>query len=140
MFRAKPNVPFVRLAKIVFKKWRWEKNKKHRVGNECRHTRCPFVVSFLCLWSTVKMVYFFLVLVVCLLLSGRSLHLLPTSKYTHHLSLFVLFWKDRRILFCKIIKYFLFYNFFFNGFTVFCYTKVCSLLFFKSLAFGVCPA
>jgi hypothetical protein len=30
--RAKPNVPLVRLAKIVFKKVRWEKNKKHRVG------------------------------------------------------------------------------------------------------------
>lgn len=40
---------------------RWEKNKKQRVGNECRLTRCPFVVSFLCLWSPVKMVYSFLV-------------------------------------------------------------------------------
>jgi hypothetical protein len=29
---AKPNVPLVRLAKIVFKKVRWKKNKKHRVG------------------------------------------------------------------------------------------------------------
>jgi hypothetical protein len=29
---AKANVPFVRLAKIVFKKVRWKKNKKHRVG------------------------------------------------------------------------------------------------------------
>jgi len=28
----KANVPFVRLAKIVFKKVRWEKNKKHWVG------------------------------------------------------------------------------------------------------------
>ena len=28
----KANVPFVRLAKIVFKKVRWGKNKKHRVG------------------------------------------------------------------------------------------------------------
>jgi len=28
---AKPNVPLVRLAKIVFKKVQWEKNKKHRV-------------------------------------------------------------------------------------------------------------
>ena len=29
---SKLNVPLVRLAKIVFKKVRWEKNKKHRVG------------------------------------------------------------------------------------------------------------
>jgi hypothetical protein len=29
---ATANVPFVRLAKIVFKKVRWEKNKKHWVG------------------------------------------------------------------------------------------------------------
>jgi len=29
------------LAKIVFKKVRWEKNKKHWVGNECRLTHCP---------------------------------------------------------------------------------------------------
>jgi hypothetical protein len=62
---AKPNVPFVRLAKIVFKKVRRGKNKKHRVGNECRLTRCPIVVSFLCRWSPVKMVYF-LCLIVCL--------------------------------------------------------------------------
>ena len=43
---------------------RWEKKLKHRrVGNECRLTRCPFVVSFLCPCSPVKMVYFFLVYV-----------------------------------------------------------------------------
>jgi len=30
--RAKLNIPFVRLAKIVFKKVRWKKNKKHKVG------------------------------------------------------------------------------------------------------------
>ena len=76
---AKPNVPLAGWLKItrlfsflfsgarecfafVFKKCGWEKNKKHRVGNECRLTRCPFVISFLCLWSPVKMVYFFLVL------------------------------------------------------------------------------
>jgi hypothetical protein len=29
---AKPNVPFVRLAKIALKKVRWGKNKKHQVG------------------------------------------------------------------------------------------------------------
>lgn len=32
VFGAKANVPFVRLAKIVFKKVRWKKNKKLRVG------------------------------------------------------------------------------------------------------------
>lgn len=58
---AKPNVPFVRLAKIVFKKVRWEKNKKHRVGNECRLTRCPVSIWSVCFCSLVKMVYFFLV-------------------------------------------------------------------------------
>ena len=36
-----------------------KKIKHRRVGNECRLTRCPFVVSFLCLFSPVKMVYFF---------------------------------------------------------------------------------
>jgi len=35
---AKPNVPFVRLAKIVFKKVRRKKDKKYRVGSECRLT------------------------------------------------------------------------------------------------------
>jgi len=64
---AKPNVPFVWLAKIVFKKVRWKKNKKHRVGKEYRLTRCPFVISFLCCWSLVKMVYFFR-FIVCLLM------------------------------------------------------------------------
>gem|GEM_PF-5936956 len=57
---AKPNVlpkAFgMRLAKIVFKKVRREKNKKHRVGNEFRLTLRPFVISFLCLCSPVKMV------------------------------------------------------------------------------------
>ena len=37
--RAKPNVPFVRLAKIDLKESAVEKNKKYkRVGNECRLT------------------------------------------------------------------------------------------------------
>jgi len=40
-----------------------KKIKHRRVGNECRLTRCPFVISFLCLCSPVKMVYFFLVYV-----------------------------------------------------------------------------
>ena len=38
-----------------------KKIKHRRVGNECRLTRCPFVVSFLYPWSPFKMVYFFLV-------------------------------------------------------------------------------
>jgi len=78
---AKPNVPLAGwlklLACLVFflavlvnashlflKNVRWEKNKKHRVGPDSfrdRLTRCPFVISFLCLWSPVKMVCFFLV-------------------------------------------------------------------------------
>ena len=58
--RAKPNVPFVRLAKIELKKSAVGKNKKYRrVGKECRLTRCPNVISSLCLCSLVKMVYFF---------------------------------------------------------------------------------
>ena len=64
---AKPNVPLAGRLKLFLKNVRWEKNKKHRVGHECRLTRCPFVISFLCLWSPVKMVYFFLFLsLVCL--------------------------------------------------------------------------
>ncbi len=77
--RAKPNVPFVRLAKIVFKKVRWEKNKKHRVGNECRLTRCPIVVSFLCRWSPVKMVYFSLVFSRLFDVVGSSVTLAPNG-------------------------------------------------------------
>ena len=57
--RAKPNVPFVRLAKIELKKSAVEKNKKYRrVGKECRLTRCPFMIWSVC-WSLVKLVYFF---------------------------------------------------------------------------------
>jgi len=55
---AKPNVPFAgwqfKIFCAVGKKF-----KHRRVGNECRLTRCPFVVSFVCLCSPVKMVYFF---------------------------------------------------------------------------------
>jgi len=54
--RAKPNVPLAGWIKLFLKNVRWEKNKKHRVGNECWLTRFPFVISFLCLWSPVKMV------------------------------------------------------------------------------------
>jgi len=81
---AKANVPFVRLAKIELKKSAVGKNKKYRrVGKECRLNRCPIVISFLCLWSPVKMVYFFSFLVVCLLLHGRPLRLYLTNRYTH---------------------------------------------------------
>lgn len=56
-------------------------NKKHRrVGpdsNRDRLTRCPFEIWYVC-WSPVKMVYFFYVSVVCLLLSCRLLRLLVT--------------------------------------------------------------
>ena len=54
--RAKPNVPFVRLAKIELKKMCGGENKKYRrVGNECRLTRCSFEIWSVC-WSPVKMV------------------------------------------------------------------------------------
>jgi hypothetical protein len=79
---AKANVPFAGWHKIELKKMCGGENKKYRsVGNECRLTRCPIVISFLCLWSPVKMVYFFSVLVVCLLSWCRPLHLLPTLLY-----------------------------------------------------------
>jgi len=58
---AKPNV---RLAKIELKKMCGGENEKYRrVGNECRLTRCPFVISFLCRWLPVKMVCFFCLIV-----------------------------------------------------------------------------
>ena len=69
---AKPNVPLAGWLKLFLKNVRWEKNKKHRFGNECRLTRCPFVISFLCLWSPVKMVYFFLVLSRLFVVVGSS--------------------------------------------------------------------
>ena len=53
---AKPNVPLVRLAKIVFKKLRL--GKKYKTSG--RLTRCPVWVCSVC-WSPVKMVCFFLV-------------------------------------------------------------------------------
>jgi hypothetical protein len=60
--RAKPNVPFVRLAENFKIFCAVGKKLKHRrVGKECWLTRCPNVVSFLCRWSPFKMVYFFLV-------------------------------------------------------------------------------
>lgn len=55
------------------------KKIKHRsVGNECRLTRCLFVISFLVLCLPVKMVYFSQFLVACLMLSCRPLRLLAT--------------------------------------------------------------
>ena len=74
---AKPNVPFVRWQFKIF--CAVEKKLKHRrVGNECRLTPCPFVVSFLCLCSPVKMVYFFC-FSVRYFLSGRCLLRLHTT-------------------------------------------------------------
>jgi hypothetical protein len=52
--RAKPNVPFVRLAKIELKKMCGGENKKYRrVGNECRFSCCPVEIWSVC-WSPVK--------------------------------------------------------------------------------------
>jgi len=53
--RAKPNVPFVRLAKIELKKMCGGENKKYRrVGNECRLSCCPVAIWSVCRWSPVK--------------------------------------------------------------------------------------
>ena len=53
--RAKPNVPFVRLAKIELKKMcGWENKKYRRVGNEWWFSCCPVAVWSLCLWLPVK--------------------------------------------------------------------------------------
>jgi hypothetical protein len=69
---ANANVPFVRLAENFKIFCAMEKKIKHRrVGKECRLTRCPNVVSSLCRWSPVKMVYFFLVYS-CLFAVARS--------------------------------------------------------------------
>lgn len=45
---AKPNVPFVRLAKIVFKKCAVEKNK-----NTLGRLECRFTVSLVCLVTVI---------------------------------------------------------------------------------------
>lgn len=56
---AKANVPFAGRHKIELKKMCDGENKKYRsVDNECRLTRCPFVISFVCLCPPVKMVCF----------------------------------------------------------------------------------
>ena len=47
----------------------------------CRLTRCPFVISFLCLWSPVKMVYFFYFCHSFICLVAVLIHLLPTFRY-----------------------------------------------------------
>lgn len=78
LFWFRRRVGFVCRGKSVFKKCGWEKNKKHRVGNEYWLTRQPNVASFLCPCSPVKMVYSFLFMSVVLLLAGRILYSLPT--------------------------------------------------------------
>ncbi len=78
---AKANVPFAGWHKIELKKMCGGVNKKYRrVGNECRLTRCPFVVSFLCLCSPVKMVYFFLVFSRLFVVVGSSFTLAANVK------------------------------------------------------------
>jgi hypothetical protein len=52
---AKPNVPFVRLAKIELKKMCGGENKKYRrVGKVCRLSCCPVAIWSLCRWLPVK--------------------------------------------------------------------------------------
>jgi hypothetical protein len=80
---AKPNVPHVRLAKIVFKKMRVGKNKKNTglamsVGLLVVRLLYRFYVRV----HVSKWFTFFSFLVVCSSLSGRLLHLLPTRLYT----------------------------------------------------------
>ena len=53
------NVPFACWLKIVLKKCGWEKNKKQRVGNECRLTRCPFLIWSVCRCPPVKICFSF---------------------------------------------------------------------------------
>ncbi len=98
---AKPNVPFVRWQFKIFCAV-GKKLKHRRVGKECRLTRCPFVVSFVCLCSPVKMVYFFLFF--CSLFSVGSLSLtlahnlfIPLTKYRLY-NKHLLAWRR----FCKI--------------------------------------
>jgi hypothetical protein len=77
---AKANVPFAGWHKMELKKMCGGENKKYRrVGNECRLTRCPFVVSFLCLFSPVKMVYFFSVFSRLFVVVGSSFTLAANS-------------------------------------------------------------
>ena len=85
---AKPNVPLAGWLKIVFKKCGWEKNKKHSVGNECRLTRCPFVISFLCLCSPVKMVYFFIVFSRLFVVVGSSVTLAANAHQLYAVQVF----------------------------------------------------
>jgi hypothetical protein len=81
-YGAKANVPFAGRHKIELKKMCGGENKKYRsVGNECRLTRCPFEIWSVCLWSPVKMVYFFLVYVRFCLLCRVVLRLLATEKH-----------------------------------------------------------
>jgi hypothetical protein len=74
--RAKPNVPFVRLAKIELKKSAVGKNKKYRrVGKECRLTCCPFVILSVCFGHLSKWFTFSVKLSACRWLLCRPLRL-----------------------------------------------------------------
>ena len=59
-WQPKANVPLWVGIKLFFKMCGGENKKYRSVGNECRLTRCPFVIWSVCC-SPVKMVYFFLV-------------------------------------------------------------------------------
>jgi uncharacterized membrane protein YesL len=77
--RAKPNVPLVRLAKIVFKKVWWEKNKKHRVGLSVgllavRLQNGLYVLGYQSKWFVFVLMFKFWS--VCRLMNGR-----PTIGY-----------------------------------------------------------
>lgn len=55
-----------------------KKIKHRRVGKEYRLTRCPFILSFLCPCSSVKMVYFF-----CLYQSCRCCCVVQYACWKH---------------------------------------------------------
>ena len=85
----------VSLRLFVIKNERWEKNKKHRVGPDShrdRLTRCPFIESFLCPWSPVKMVYFFLVFSRLFVVVGSSFTLATNAQiYAYCIAFYILY-------------------------------------------------
>jgi hypothetical protein len=76
---AKPNVPLVRLAKIVFEKCGEEKKYKTLGRLAGWLTRCSFVIYSVC-FSLVKMVYFFRLIVSLSMVALSVVTLAPNEK------------------------------------------------------------
>jgi hypothetical protein len=74
------NVPFVWWQNFKIFCAVGKKIKHEGSGNECRLTRCPFVVSFLCPCSLVKMVYFFSVFSRLFMVALSSFRLTANSR------------------------------------------------------------